>query len=223
MRYLEINIMEKQDFVKIGGKTAMARTKASVPTRKLISSGRIPQGASVLNHGCGRSEYDREELMKVAGEYEQHDPNHCPNPDALDKEYDVVISNFVMNVLPPEVRDDAWKDVARATGGTAYVSVRSQGDKSIMKAAKKKYKDGIITGIGTFQKPYSAVSITREAKKYFNNVELIMGTKGGISWTVACSDSKYNQQQHQDSLNTQNDEQSDDKDIEEIRRLAGIS
>ena len=179
---------ELPDFGTTAGRTAIARKAVSVPTRTLIASGRIPEGASVLNHGRGRADADAAALENAAGEYAEFDPNHAPNPDALTRRYDVVISNYVMNVLPPDIRPLAWQDVARCTGGVAYVTVRSTGDKAIYKG--KKHKDGFIMSIGTFQKPYTSTALMREAKKYFNSVEIIMGTKGGISWTAACSDPK---------------------------------
>ena len=179
---------EKPDFGTIAGNTAIARSKISRPTRELISSGRIPKGASVLNHGRGRADADAAALASAAAEDAEYDPSHAPHPEALERRYDVVVSNYVLNVLPAEIRKHAWEDIARTTGGVAYITVRSTGDKSIY--AGKKYKDGYRMARGTFQKPFTAVGLTREAKRYFNNVEVISGTKGGISWTIAASDPK---------------------------------
>ena len=227
------------DFTKLGGRTAIARRAVSVPTRELIAGGRIPKGASVFNHGRGKAQADADALADAAGSYAEHDPNHMPNPEAMDQTYDVVISNYVMNVIPPDIRDGAWKDVARATGGVAYVTVRSTGDKSITKGAKERYKDGVIMSTGTFQKPYTAEGLVEEAKQYFKNAEIIMGKKGGISWTVACSEPKYTQNHHAAAqsqagdpeatarqLATQQDQQGDDaalqQEIADLQRRAGI-
>lgn len=179
---------ENPDFGNITGNTAIARKAISAPTQKLLSSGRIPQGASVFNHGSGKATADAAALSNAAAEYAEYDPNHAPNPEALERRYDVVISNYVINVLPPDIRKNVWEDIARTTGGVAYVTVRSTGDKSIYKG--KKHKDGYIMSRGTFQKPYTAQALKREAKKFFKTVEIIMGTSGGISWTAACSDPK---------------------------------
>lgn len=178
---------EKLDYGEISGKTAISRRAVSVPTRELISSGRITSDATVLNHGRGKAHADAEALSSIAGGYAEYDPNYAPDRSVLDNRYDIVVSNYVLNVLPPHIRKQAWKDIAQATGGTAYITVRSTGDKGIR---GKRYEDGIITGSGTFQKPYTAQALVREAKKYFNNVEVIMGRKGGISWTIAASDPK---------------------------------
>jgi len=178
---------EKPDYGTIAAKTAMSRRAVSVPTRELISGGRIPPDATVLHHGRGRADDDAQALASAAAAYAEYDPNYAPDRTVFDDRYDVVISNYVLNVLPPDIRKNAWEDIARATGGTAYITVRSTGDKSIR---GKKYKDGVITSSKTFQKSYTAEALIREAKRYFNSVEVIMGRKGGIYWTIAASGSK---------------------------------
>jgi len=179
---------EQPDFGTTAGRTAIARKAVSRPTRTLLSSGRIPKGASVLNHGSGRANADGAALAAASSEYAEYDPNHAPNPDALERRYDVVVSNYVLNVLPPEIRKLAWQDIARTTGGTAYITVRSTGDKAIYKG--KKFKDGYKMATGAFQKPYTAADLQKEAKRYFKNVEVIDGTPSGISWTISASDPK---------------------------------
>jgi len=230
---------EKPDFGTIAGRTAISRRAVSRPTRALIGSGRIPKGASVLNHGRGRADADAAALASAAAEYAEYDPNHAPNPDALDRRYDVVVSNYVLNVLPPDIRKHAWEDIARTTGGVAYITVRSTGDKAIYKG--KKYKDGFRMSTGTFQKPYTARGLAQEARRYFNNVEVIDGTRGGISWTIAASDPKIagegepetpqqrdkpataaKAQDQKDAANAHIDA-ADDAEIERIKQLAGMA
>jgi hypothetical protein len=179
---------EKPDFGTIAGRTAISRRGISVPTRMLLDTGRIPKGVSVLNHGRGKADADAAALTNAASEYAEYDPNYAPNPKALERRYDIVVSNYVINVLPSDLREEAWKDIARTTGGVAYITVRSTGDKSIYKG--KKYKDGFIMSTGSFQKPYTAKGFVQEAKKHFKTVEVIAGTQGGIRWTIAASDPK---------------------------------
>lgn len=176
---------DEPDFTAISAKTAIARKKVSVPTRELIKAGRIPSDATVLHLGRGKADADAEALSSVAATYAEYDPNYASDDSVLDDQYDIVISNYVLNVLPPDLRKRAWEDIARTTLGAAYITVRSTGDKSIK---GKKYKDGIITSSGTFQKLYTARGLVREARKYFKTVEVIMGRKGGICWTIAVSD-----------------------------------
>jgi hypothetical protein len=148
-----------------------------------------------------------------------------------------VVSNYVLNVLPPDIRKLAWQDIARTTGGVAYITVRSTGDRAIYKG--KKYKDGFKMSTGTFQKPYTATGLTKEAKRWFNNVEIIDGTKGGISWTIAASDPKIAgvgepetpKQRSKPATPAKARKQQKaapepveepDSDIEDIKRLAGL-
>ncbi len=90
---------------------------------------------------------------------------------------------------------------------------------------------------GTFQKPYTAVDLVREAKRYFKSVEVINGTKGGISWTIAASDPKISgegepetpKQRDKPATPAKAQKQANaahmdtqDADIDDIKRLAGI-
>ena len=84
---------EKPDFKSIAGRTAIARRGISVPTRNLLSSGRIPKGASVLNHGRGKADADAAALANAAAEYAEYDPNYAPNMDVLERRYDIVVSS----------------------------------------------------------------------------------------------------------------------------------
>ena len=227
---------EQHDFGTIAGRTAIARKAVSRPTRTLLGSGRIPKGASVLNHGRGRADADAAALAAAAAEYAEYDPNHAPNPEALKRRYDVVVSNYVLNVLPPDIRKLAWQDIARTTGGTAYITVRSTGDKSIYKG--KKHLDGYKMATGTFQKPFTAADLQKEAKRYFNNVEVIDGTPSGISWTISASDPKISGEgepetpQQKDKpatpakakaqANAAHMDTDDADEISEITRLAGM-
>ncbi len=230
---------EKPDFGTIAGRTAISRRAISRPTRALLASGRIPKGASVFNHGRGKADADAAALATASAEYAEYDPNHAPNSDALERRYDIVVSNYVLNVLPPDIRKFAWEDIARTTGGVAYITVRSTGDKAIYKG--KKYKDGYRMSTGTFQKPYTAVGLVREAKRYFKTVEVIDGTKAGISWTIAASDPKISGEgepetpkqrdkpatpakakMQKKAADTDAHKDTDDAEIETIKRLAGI-
>jgi hypothetical protein len=230
---------DKPDYEANAKKTAMSRVKISAPTRMLLSTGRIPKGASVLNHGSGKATHDAAALAAAAAEYAEFDLYWANNPEVLERRYDVVVSNYVLNVCRPEMRKSAWQDIARTTGGVAYISVRSTGDSSIK---GKKHKDGITTKLGTFQKAYTAASLTREAKKYFSNVEVIAGRPSGISWTIAASDPKISGEGEPETTQQRDKpatlakvpkqkkaapvdahKDNDDAEIETIKRLAGMN
>lgn len=189
-------------------RTAIKRQGLSVPTRELIRLGYLQPGTTTLNHGRGKAEADAARLKKLAGKgnYAEYDFHFAPDRMVLDNRYDTVVSNFVLNVLEPKHRHEAWKDIANSTGGTAYITVRSTGDKSIK---GEPYQDGVLVRRGkkaNFQKPYSSEDLVDEAGRYFNNVELVKTRSGGNSLTIAASDPIV-----QENL-----------DIEKIKKLAGL-
>ena len=171
-------------------RTAITRRGLSVPTRELIRLGYLQQGSTTLNHGRGKADDDAAQLKKLAGKgrYAEYDFHFAPDRAVLDNRYDTVVSNFVLNVLEPNHRHEAWKDIANSTGGTAYITVRSTGDKSIR---GEPHEDGVLVKRGkkaNFQKPYSSEDLVDEAGRYFNTVELVKTRSGGNSWTIAASD-----------------------------------
>lgn len=189
-------------------RTAIKRKGLSVPTRELTRLGYLQPGTTTLNHGRGKADDDASHLKKLAGKgnYAEYDFHFAPDRMVLDNRYDTVVSNFVLNVLEPEHRHEAWKDIANSTGGTAYITVRSTGDRAIK---GEPHKDGVLVKRGkkaNFQKPYSSEELVDEAGRYFNNVELVKTRSGGNSWTVAASDPII-----QENL-----------DIELIKKLAGL-
>jgi hypothetical protein len=179
----------KKDFGEIAAKTAKARAGLSVPVRRLLTDGYIKPNSSIFHHGRGKANADSSALARLSQEYAEYDPNYAPDRSVFDKEYDIVISNYVLNVLPPTLRTSAWKDIKSATSsdGIAYITVRNSGDASIK---GERHKDGVITSTGTFQKGYTREDLVKEAKNYFSNVEIIYGTDAGISWTIAASNPK---------------------------------
>jgi len=213
------------DQYKTAGKTAISRTGLSAPTRYLLDNGLVR--GKVFQQGRGKADHDAEEMAKVASSYSEYDPNYAPSRSALRKKYDTVVSNFVLNTLPPTIRDSAWKDIQRTVGrgGTAYISVRSTGDKSIRGEPSE---DGVITDKGTFQKPYSMQDIMDEASVYFQDVEVIKRTPHSIT-VSASTPMNPNKIAAKEALELQNlemndlaEELSEEDQIQEIRFRAGI-
>lgn len=174
--------MPNFDFSTIAAKTAISRRGLSVPTRELIANGFIKSDDSLLNHGRGRAETDANTLANLVRFYAEYDPNYAPDRSVLNAKYDVVLSNYVLNVLPPELREKAWEDIQKATGrnGAAFISVRSSGDRTMQ---GESYADGIITKRGTFQKPYTREGFMEETSQYFANVEFLK-IPSSVSFTV---------------------------------------
>jgi hypothetical protein len=166
--------------IAVSAKTAIHRTKPSMPSSRLIADGRIR--GSVINLGKGRSVADAEALKAAAREYAEYDPNFAPDAGALERGYDTVVSNYVLNVLPPFVREIAWETIRKATAkdGTAYVTVRGN-DHSINGTPEF---DGVRTSIGTFQKAYTVGALLEEARRHFRNARILYGTDKAASITA---------------------------------------
>ncbi len=113
-----------------GHLTAISRTKLSTPAKYLVEAGKI-QGMRVLDYGCGRGDDAR------ALGFETFDPYYRPNmPNGS---FDVVVCNFVLNVIPDESERNKVIAAIRSKlveGGTAYVSVRN--DKKKLKGLTKR-------------------------------------------------------------------------------------
>ncbi len=218
--------MPRNDQFKTAGKTAMSRTGLSAPTKYLLDKGLIR--GKVFQQGRGKADHDAEAMSKTASAYSEYDPNYAPGRKALRKKYDTVISNFVLNTLPPTVRDSAWLDIQSTVGrgGTAYISVRSTGDKGIR---GEQSEDGVITSKGTFQKAYSMQDIVDEASVYFNDVEVIKRTAHSITIS-AKNPINPKKIDAREALELQNLEMNDlaetmseEDQLREIRKRAGIT
>lgn len=119
-------------------KTAMARTKASVPVRWLHAKGLL-QGR-VLDYGCGQG--DIVKFLQLPGA-EQYDPYfHPEKPQGL---FDTVYCGYVFNVVPREHHKALLRTLWRylAPGGKAYIAVRRDVLQSLGKEGR--------TSIGTEQ------------------------------------------------------------------------
>jgi len=55
-----------------------------------------------------------------------YDPNFCPDPSVLDRQYDIVMAHYVVNILPPEDRRQVYRLIAKTLrdGGSAYLTVQ---------------------------------------------------------------------------------------------------
>jgi len=156
----------------------VTRNKISTPTSMLLRRKLIK--GSVLHHGSGTATYDTEAMKEVADSVVEYDPNFTNNPEALDKQYDIVVSNYVLNCLLPEERKKVITDISNAIkpSGKAFITVRSKGlDRNRIKAY---IADGIKTTINTFQKSYIPQTLIDDLKQDFTNIKIIKGKGLGI-------------------------------------------
>lgn len=99
-----------------GSLTAIARTKASVPARRLFKAGLLK--GRCLDYGCGRGKDADTFGMK------KYDPTFYPKVPR--GRFDTITCTYVLNVVEPGL----WPRVLRsiqgllAPGGRAYITVR---------------------------------------------------------------------------------------------------
>ena len=181
------------DLVANAGLTTIPRQQAAEPTQWLMgraargdrrgwNSG-FGKGQSVLHFGSGKDKHSTELLGSLGATVKEYDPNYAPDRSVLSEPHDTVVSNFVLNVLPPEARETALQDLEIAVGknGIGYISVRAAGDKSIN---GEPAFDGVQTSRGTFQKGYTVAELTAELKRHFHVVSIEKGTDKTTSITV---------------------------------------
>lgn len=102
--------------------TAITRKSLSSPTKWLLKEGFLD--GSILDFGCGKG-FDSAFLKREGYDVTSYDPYWNPI-DYSDKYYDVVICNYVLNVLSKEDEVEAIKSIKDSLkpGGSAFISVR---------------------------------------------------------------------------------------------------
>lgn len=101
-------------------KTAISRTRGlSVPMRILNGQhDAILANKTVLDYGCGRGE-DADALK-----FKKFDPHFFP--DMPEGRFDIVVNNYVLNVLPIDKQDELIAKILAKVkvGGKAFITVR---------------------------------------------------------------------------------------------------
>ena len=124
------------------------------------------KGGKKLDYGSGRGEGAKLIKADTYEPYVKSNPNYDDAKKIPNASYNKVTSLNVLNVLPPEARNEAVKNIGRilTVNGEAIVSTR--GVKDVESAKNKvKAKDGYIIGKGDdarFQKGFT----TQELKDY---------------------------------------------------------
>lgn len=129
-------------------RTAIRRNDLSKPIRTAIEDQLISERTTVLDYGCGRGD-DVRNLgtlgVKVVGWDPEFQRNSVISPS------DIVNLGYVVNVIEdPEERAEVLKSAWNCTRQTLVVSARVNGDPE--SAGQKRFGDGCLTRLGTFQK-----------------------------------------------------------------------
>lgn len=158
-----------------GSKTQIARgDRVSAPTRTLVERGFIGPGDEVLHHGVGKAHADTAMMEEAGATVTEYDPG-TPGADdrsALDRTYDAVVSNYVLNVLPPDTRDAVLDEIAGATSddGQALITVRSADAVEAIRSGTPS-EDGVVTSKGTFQKGFTPDELAAYVGTRFESTE----------------------------------------------------
>lgn len=148
--------------------TALNHTRnPSQPVVQICNDGRVA-GKRVLHLGTGLDRFAKETLLKAgAVSVDDYDPNFYPDRSVLNSTYDVVLCNYVLNILIPKERQLVYEDIAACTNpkGTAYLCV--QGKWPVLNKHKlvREYEDGYVvrdTSVPTFRKGYDTQELIDE-------------------------------------------------------------
>jgi len=174
--------------------TALSHTKNSSQPIQMICKNRWAANKTVLHLGTGKDIKAKAELLESGClEITDYDPNFYPDRKVLLKQYDVIIANYVLNILPPDERHLVYLQIkdSLADDGTAYLT--AQGDWPV----ENKYKitgrihDGYLIQTGfnkTFRKGYTSDSFINEIKNEIGGrPELIkiFYSNSFVKWTKA--------------------------------------
>lgn len=148
--------------------TALDHSKnPSQPVVKICNDGLI-EGKRVLHLGTGLDRFAKDALLKAGAlSVIDYDPNFYPDRSVLDDSYDVVICNYVLNILTPKERRLVYEDIAACTNlqGCAYIC--TQGKWPVLNRHKivRKYEDGYVvkdSSVPTFRKGYDTQELIDE-------------------------------------------------------------
>lgn len=151
--------------------TVMNHTRnPSQPVARICKDGLV-QGKRVLHLGTGLDRFARDALLKAgATQVCDYDPNFYPERSVLTSTYDVVVCNYVLNILPPKQRQQVYDDIARCTAphGAAYICVQGKWPVLNKHRVIRAHEDGYLirdTATPTFRKGYDPEELLAEIQQ----------------------------------------------------------
>jgi hypothetical protein len=148
--------------------TALNHTRnPSQPVVRICQDGRV-DGKRVLHLGTGLDRFAKDALLKAGAiSVDDYDPNFYPDRSVLDTTYDVVLCNYVLNILIPSERRLVYDDIAACTAphGTAYLCVQGKWPVLNKHRVVRPHEDGYLirdTDVPTFRKGYEPQELIDE-------------------------------------------------------------
>ncbi len=154
--------------------TALNHTRnPSQPIVWICNESRV-KGKRVLHLGTGLDRFAKDALLKAgAVSVNDYDPNFYPDRSVLNFTYDVVLCNYVLNILIPKERRLVYNDIAACTDsqGAAYLCVQGKWPVLNKHQIVRAYKDGYVvqdTSVSTFRKGYDSQDLIDEVCQILN-------------------------------------------------------
>lgn|GEM_PF-1655310 len=117
-RVLSERLGNMPSVAELSFQTAISRTRLSAPSAYLLDQGLLK--GRILDFGCGKGD-----LAKfLDGDIEEYDPHYAPKRPR--GKFDVVVCNYILNVLPEKDQRKALRDALSflRKDGVLYVTVR---------------------------------------------------------------------------------------------------
>ena len=172
----------KTPFVISSRLTALNHTKqTSQPVRYLCQEGLVSE-KTVLHLGTGMDRFAGDALIKAGcRNVTDYDPNFCPDPSVLDRQYDIVMAHYVINILPPADRRQVYRLIAKTLrdGGNSYLTVQGLWPVEHKYEIIRPIEDGYLIRTGyntTFRKGYSSEELLKEIKSELGGAARLMTT-----------------------------------------------
>lgn len=140
--------------------------------------------ADILDYGAGMGIAARKHGFESLEPYPTGWEPDYMQADEIDRQYDGIIMNNVLNVLPKHTRHVVLADAAKrklAPGGRMYINVRSRGDVMSQKdTAKKVYSESeILTQRDTYQKGFTRSELIKYLERELGDGYTVESAKFG--------------------------------------------
>jgi len=139
--------------------TTRNSTKKSSSVVSYISKNYKRKTIKILDFGSGTGRNSKSLRRRKFTKVTEYDPNIKGKTRKPTGSYDVVICNYVLNILPQTQRSRVIKELDRLRWKTLIIEVRPKIDD--IDRHWKKHSDGFVSPANTFQKVISDSSLKR--------------------------------------------------------------